>query len=126
MVYLIINWILSTLSLLMAAILLPGFRVLDFGSALIAAGTVGLISALLGLVLKHVTGVVSLVMSATFLVIVDAFAFRLSGLLVPGFAMFGFGPAFAGAALLLVLNLLLLRFVPIREESFDTEAVSRS
>ena len=126
MVYLIINWVLSTLCLLLAAVVLPGFRMLDFGSALIACGTVGLISALLGMVLKHVTGIAAVVMSATFLLVADAFLFRLSGLLVPGFAMLGFAPAFVGAALLLTLNLLLLRFVPVREEGFDSHAVSRS
>ena len=126
MVYLMLNWVVSALSLFLLSSLAPGFRVLEFQSALTAAGVVGLISAALGMLLKYTNGTVSLAMSALFLVVVDAFLFRVSGLLVPGFAMLGFVPAFAGAFLLLLINLVLLRVATPKTAAFDSELRSDS
>lgn len=118
MVYLIINWVLSAVSLLLVASVLPGFRILDLQAAILATGMVGLISALVGMLLKQVAGLITLAMSGAFLFLVDAFLFRLIALLVPGFAMQGMFPAFAGAAVLLGLNIVLLRVLP-HHEPFD-------
>ncbi len=124
--YLIINWVLSSASLLALATLLPGFRVTEFESAMIAAGIVGLISAALGTLLKHAVGRFSVSMSAVFLFIVDAFLFRVAALLVPGFAMRGFVPAVCGAVALLALNLFLLKYVAAHEEAFEPGPPIRS
>jgi putative membrane protein len=120
MVYFIINWVVSALSLFALSAVFPGFRVLDFGAALMATGIVGLVSASLGCVLKHVTGPLALATSSAFLFMLNTFLFRLSALLVPGFLMTGFLPALAGALLLLILNLVLLRFVSMRVEAFES------
>lgn len=122
MVYLIANWVLSVTVLLAVAGLLPDVSVAEFTSALIAAGMVGLISAGLGTLVKHATGVVSLVLSGSFLGIADAFLFRMSALMVPGFTMRGFAPAVAGAVVLVALNLVLLRVAPLRENPLDSES----
>ncbi len=119
MVYFILNWVSSVVGLLLVAALLPGFRITDFQSALIACGVVGLMSAGLGTLVKHATSSLTLAFFGSLLLIVDAFLFRLSALLVPGFAMLGFLPALAGATLLLVLNLALLR-VPLKEDPLDS------
>jgi hypothetical protein len=50
--------------------------------------------------------------------------FRVVALLVPGFAMLGFYPAFAGGLLLLLLNLALLRV--LRERGVAAESVMNS
>jgi putative membrane protein len=125
MVYLIINWVLSAVSLLLLSSVLPGFRILEVQSALLATGLVGLISALVGMLLKQVAGLVTQLMSGAFLFLVDAFLFRLMALLVPGFAMEGMYPAFIGAAALLGLNIALLRYLP-HEESFDVDLSTSS
>jgi putative membrane protein len=124
MVYLIINWVLSAASLLVLASILPGFRILEVQAAVLATGMVGLISALIGMLLKQVAGVVTLAMSGAFLFLVDAFLFRLIALLVPGFAMEGMYPAFAGALLLLGLNIALLRWLP-HHEPFDEDHLDK-
>jgi putative membrane protein len=124
MVYLIINWVLSAASLLVLASILPGFRILEVQAAILATGMVGLISALIGMLLKQVAGVVTLAMSGAFLFLVDAFLFRLIALLVPGFAMEGMYPAFAGALLLLGLNIALLRWLP-HHEPFDEDHLDK-
>lgn len=126
MVYLIINWVLSTMSLLGVAALVPGFRVTEFESELLAAGVVGLLSASLGLILKHVNRIVTAAMSGAFLFLMDALLFRMSALMVPGFAMSGFFPALAGAAVLLALNVVLLRILPAKAEGFDSGSLLSS
>lgn len=126
MVYLIINWVLSVVSLLVLAGLLPDVHVAEFASALIATGVVGLISAGFGTLLKHANGTVSLAVSGSFLVIADALLFRMSALMVPGFTMSGFTPAIAGAVVLLALNLVLLRVAPVRENPLDSGSWLRS
>jgi uncharacterized membrane protein YvlD (DUF360 family) len=125
MVYFILNWVASVVGLMLVAALLPGFRVTDFQSALIACGVVGLISAGLGTLVKHSTGPLTLAVTGALLLAADTCLFRLSALLVPGFAMLGFLPALAGAALLLGLNLALLR-VPLKEDPLDSESWLRS
>ena len=115
-VYFIINWVLSVLGLLFLAGVLPGVRIGEFESALIATGVVGLISAGLGELLKHASGALALTISGALLAFVDLVMFRTSALVVPGFAMTGFGPAIAGAVVLLALNLVLLRIGALRED----------
>lgn len=118
MVYLIINWILSVIGLLAVTFFVPGFRILDFGSALIAAGIVGLVSALIGLMLRH-AGLWALVLSVALLGVFNTFLFRLSGLLIPGFAMNGFVPAIAGAVALIVVNIVTLRYGAALRDDFN-------
>jgi putative membrane protein len=119
MVYFILNWVSSVVGLMLVAALLPGFRITDFQSALIACGVVGLMSAGLGTLVKHAASPLTIAIFGGLLLIADAFLFRVSALLVPGFTMLGFFPALAGAVLLLVLNLALLR-VPVKEDPLDS------
>ncbi len=121
MAYLTINWVLSALSLLGVAIFVPGFRITDYGSALIAAGSVGLVAAMLGALLKYISGVAGLLAWSALMLLVDLFLFRLSGLLIPGFAMRGFLPAFAGALALVAVSLLNLRWAHRIRAEFDWE-----
>jgi putative membrane protein len=124
-VYLIVNWVLSVVSLLLLAALYPGIHIMEFQSALIATGVVGLVSAGLGVLVKNATGPVFLGISAAFLGIADTILFRLSALLVPGFSMRGFVPAIAGAVVLLGLNLALMRVTLLRESPLDSESWMR-
>jgi len=50
----LIHWLLSGVALLIVAQVLPGIRVDGFGSALIAALVIGVVSATVGLILKIV------------------------------------------------------------------------
>lgn len=123
MVYLIINWVLSLIGLLAVTLFVPGFRVSDFASSIIATGIVGLVSALIGLSLRH-AGIIAQVFSLVLLGILNTFLFRLSGLLIPGFAMNGFVPAIAGAIVLAIVNIATLRYAASLHEDFDWEAQS--
>lgn len=123
MAYLIMNWVLGILALLGVTIFVPGFRVTETGSALIAAGTIGLAGALLSVPLRYARGVASSVIVGSLIFIVDLVLFRLSGLMIPGFAMAGFVPALSGAAALMAVNAIALRYAPSLGIDFDWEDV---
>ncbi len=125
MVYLIVNWVLSSIGLFALANTLPGFHISDQEAALIAAGVVGLMSGLMGTLLRYAGNVIGLAMSAAFLLTVDVFLVRVSGLLVPGFSMRGFGPAIMGALALLLLNLVLVRAARSKLGRLDSESLLR-
>ncbi len=119
MVYLIINWVLGILALLGVTIFVPGFRVTDIGSVLIAAGVIGLINATLSLVLNHLGSALSTAVWGALLLIFDTFLFRISGLMVPGFVMTGFAPAVSGGLVLMAVNALALRYAASVIERFE-------
>jgi putative membrane protein len=125
MVYLIISWVLSAMSLLGVTIFVPGFRVGDFASALIAAGIVGLFSSTLSIGLRHV-GVAGVAVLGPLLFIFDVFLFRISGLMIPGFAMTGFVPAISGAVALMVVHFVAMRYAASLREDFDWDAPAPS
>ena len=104
---LLLHWILSALVLLVVAHYVPGFRVSGFFVALIAAVVIGLVNGTVGLMVKVVTFPLSVVTFGIFLLIINAIMLKLAAALVPGFQIYGFMPAFWGALLLAVLNMVL-------------------
>jgi putative membrane protein len=107
MLYLAVSWVLSSASLLGVAYLAPGFRIGGLEAAMIAAGAVALVAAVLGTLFHEITGPVGMIVSGLILFLTISVVFRLSALLVPGFAMQGFAPAFAGAGVVFLVQALL-------------------
>jgi putative membrane protein len=109
---LLINWLISAVSLVIVAHVVKGFNVANFQSALIAGVVIGLVNSTLGLVLKILSfpailltlGIASLVINALMLMLSDYF--------VDGFSVDGFLPAFIGSILLSISNFVLRLFVP--------------
>jgi putative membrane protein len=102
---LIVNWLVSALSLVIVANVVPGFEISGFGTALIAAIAVGLVNATLGLFLKIITFPVTILTLGIFWIVINALMLKLASALVPGFAIRGFLPAFLGAIVLSLVNL---------------------
>jgi putative membrane protein len=113
MMTLIVNWLLSALSLVIVAHVIRGFEVSGFGTALIAALVVGLVNATIGLFLKIVTFPLTLVSLGVFWFLINAVMLKLAATLVPGFQIEGFLPAFFGAIVLSLVNVF-WRFVVTR------------
>jgi len=103
----LINWLLSAVSLLIVTRIVPGFVVKGFGTALIAAVVIGLVNATLGLVLKLLTLPLTILTLGIFWLIINALMLMLASALVPGFKVDGFLPAFLGAIVLSLVNMLL-------------------
>jgi len=86
----ILNWLLSALSLMIVANVVRGFEVTGFTAALIAAIVIGLVNATLGLFLKIVTFPLTLVSLGVFWFVINALMLKLASVFVPGFSIQGF------------------------------------
>ncbi len=105
---LLLNWLLSAISLLIVSHLVPGFHVRGFTAALIAAVVIGLVNATLGLFLKIITFPLSILTLGIFWLVINALMLMFaSALLSPDFVVRGFWPAFWGAIVLALINMLL-------------------
>ncbi len=112
MVYLFLNWMLGTAGLAVLAIILPGCRIDELRSALVAVAVVALVHAAVSTAFRSGTDEPVhpvLTLPAVLLALGDSLVFRVVALLVPGFAMHSLYPALAGGVLLLGLNLALPR-----------------
>jgi putative membrane protein len=107
MLNLILNWILSAVSLMIVAHVIRGFDVINFSTALLAALAIGLVNATLGLFLKILTFPITLISLGLFWFVINALMLRLVAAFVPGFTIQGFLPAFFGALVLSLVNLFL-------------------
>ena len=107
---LIVHWLLSALSLLLVAHIVPGIELRGFGTALVAAVVFGLVNATLGFILKILTLPLTIVTFGLFLFVINAVMLKLAAALVPGFAVEGFVPALLGAIILSAISFA-LRFL---------------
>jgi putative membrane protein len=110
----LIHWIISALLLLVVSNVVPGFIVRGFFPALLAALVMGLVNATLGLFLKILTFPLTILTFGVFLLVINALMLLFTSHFVPGFSVQGFKPAFWGALLLAVLQLLLRWLSPGR------------
>ena len=101
------HWVLSALAIILVAHLVPGFAVSGFGSALIAAVVIGLVNGTLGFFLKVVTFPLSILTLGIFVLVINAVMLKMAASIVPGFVVVGFAPAFWGALLLSILNMVI-------------------
>ena len=108
---LLINWLLSAASLLVVAYVVPGFEVRGFLVALLAAIVVGLVNSTLGALLKIVTFPLTVLTLGVFWLVINALMLELASWVVPGFEVHGFGPAFLGAVVLALVNLVFRKLV---------------
>lgn len=116
-VRLIVNWILSAIAVWVVAQIVPGVSVSGPMAALIAALAIGFVNATIGLLLKVLTFPLTLVTFGLFWLVINALMLKLAAALVPGFRVQGFLPAFIGAILLSVVNMVLKWLVfPEREQ----------
>src|SRR5262245_12838382 len=103
----LINWLLSAVSLIIVAHVISGFEVTSFTAALIAALVIGLINATLGLFLKIITFPLTLLTLGIFWLVINALMLEVAASIVPGFRIQGFLPAFLGGIVLSIVNLVL-------------------
>jgi putative membrane protein len=107
MLSILLNWFLSAVSLMIVAHVIRGFDVVSFGTALVAAIVIGLVNATVGLFLKIVTLPLTLVTLGVFWFVINALMLKLASAIVSGFTIQGFLPAFFGAIVLSLVNIVL-------------------
>jgi putative membrane protein len=102
----LLHWLLSAVTLLLVAHFVPGFHVDGLLAALIAVVVIGLVNATLGLILKLLTFPLTILSFGLFLLVINAAMLMLASRFAAGFRVDGFVPAFIGAALIFVLNMI--------------------
>ena len=107
MVTLLLHWLVSSLSLIVVAYLLPGIRLEGIGAALVAPIVIGLVNATVGFVLKILTLPLTVLTLGLFWLVINALMLQLAAYLVPGFFVAGFWWAFVGAILLSIVSMIL-------------------
>jgi putative membrane protein len=107
MLHLLVRLLLSAVSLLVVAYVVPGFHVDGFVSALIAAIVIGLVNMTVGLVVKVLTCPLTCLTFGLFSFVVNALMLMLASQFVDGFSIDGFFAALIGGILLAIVNAVL-------------------
>lgn len=105
----LINWLVSTLAIIVAAQLLPGVHVASFTSALVTAVVLGIINAIIKPILIILTLPINILTLGLFTFVINALLILLASKIVPGFTVDGFGWAFLFSILLSLINFFLHR-----------------
>jgi putative membrane protein len=108
---LLLHWLVSTVSLLIVAYIIPGIEVRDLITALIASVVIGLLNATVGFILKLITLPLSILTLGIFWFVINALMLQLASALVPGFIVHGFLAAFLGAIVLSFVSTILRHVV---------------
>ena len=108
---LLLHWLISAASLVIAAYFIPGIEIRGLGTALIAPIVIGLVNATLGFILKILTLPLTFLTLGLFWLVINALMLQLAAAIVPGFYVSGFWPAFFGAILLSLVSMVLRSLV---------------
>lgn len=105
MLSLLVTWLLSALSVMIMAFLMPGIHVSGFSGALIAAVAIGVVNALIKPLLQLITLPITFLTLGFFLLIVNAICLEIADWLAgTALEIDSFGWAFLGAILLAIVS----------------------
>jgi putative membrane protein len=106
LVGLLIQWLVVAGSLLLVSKVIPGFRIKDFKTALIAAVILGLLNIFLRPILQILALPITIVTLGAFYFVVNALVLKLAASLVKDFEIEGCLPALLGALIISILGAL--------------------
>lgn len=109
--YWLIHWLISAVALLIVANIVPGITVDSFGSAMLAAVVIGLVSATLGILLKLVLLPFIVLTLGVVYFLINGMMLMVASALVPGFRVQGLIAATIGSILLTIVDYLLSRLI---------------
>ena len=99
----IIHWIVSAVAILIAAYLIPGVEVTLLG-AIVLAVVLALINVFIKPIVSLLTLPLNIVTLGLFSLVVNALLVLLAAMIVPGFSVVGFWPAFFFAIVISLIN----------------------
>jgi putative membrane protein len=105
MAKLLVHLLVSALLLWLVSQIVPGIHIASFSYALLAALVLGLVNFLVRPILIIVTLPITILTLGLFLIVINALMLMLTGAIVPGFQVAGFGAALLGGVLLGLFNL---------------------
>jgi putative membrane protein len=107
LVHTVVYWLLGALALWLAARIIPGMQLRDFGSAMIATLIIAIVDWTIGPVLRFLTFPITFLTLGLFRLVVNALLLKLASMFSPGFRIDGFLAALLGALVLAILKALL-------------------
>lgn len=107
MTSILVNWLLSAITLVIVSQYIPGFHVASFTTALIVAVVLGIINAVIKPIITLLTLPINILTLGLFSFVVNAALLLLVSRLVAGFRIDTFASALLGAILLWLINLLI-------------------
>lgn len=108
----LINWLTTTVAILISAYLLPGVSVRSFGAALVTALVLGLINAFVRPILVILTLPLTILTLGLFIFVLNALLVLLTSAIVPGFSVQSFWWALLFSLVFSVVSFVLHRVVP--------------
>ena len=100
----LLTWILTAVSLVITAFLVPGLDISSFGAAAVAAIVLGLVNAVVKPILIIFTLPLTILTLGLFLLVVNAISLGIVGYFTPGFSVNGFFPAVIGSIVLSLVS----------------------
>jgi putative membrane protein len=113
---LLIRLVLSALTLLLVAAVVPGIHAAGFLSALVAALFLAIVNAFVRPVIVILTLPITIITLGLFLLVINAGMLLLVGHVVNGFTVHGWGAAIVGTILLWLAGIVINRFVPDEDQ----------
>ncbi len=108
----LVNWLITTVAVLIAAYLLPGVVVRNFFAGLLAALVLGLVNAILRPILVVLTLPITVLTLGLFIFVINALLVLLTSAIVPGFEVRSFGWALLFSLLFSIVSFILHRIIP--------------
>ncbi|HVP29225.1 MAG TPA: phage holin family protein [Myxococcota bacterium] len=107
MVQFFIHLLVSAALLLLVSRVVTGIHIDDWTSAILGALVLGFVNAIVRPIMLVLTLPFTILTFGLFLLVLNGLMLWLASAFVPGFRIDGFGPAFLGALLLSLLNMLI-------------------
>lgn len=101
----IVHWVVTAVAIGIAAYLIPGIEVTLLGAVVLAV-VLGIINAFLKPVINLLTLPLNVLTLGLFSLVVNALLIMLAGIIVPGFTVAGFWPAFFFAIVVALVSAL--------------------
>jgi putative membrane protein len=102
--HILIRWLLSSIIVLVTAMLLPGVHITNFLTALAVSAVLGILNAVLKPVLFILTLPISLITLGLFTLVINGFVIMLTAYIVPGFHVSNFWWAILFSIVVSVIN----------------------
>jgi putative membrane protein len=103
----IAHFLISGATLMVASHFVSGFKVESYGYAVVAAGVLSLVNAVIKPIMILLTLPLTIVTLGLFIFVVNALMLMLVGALTPGISVRGFGSAFIASLILTLCNVLI-------------------
>ena len=113
----ILRWLISAVSLLIVAYIVPGFHIDSLWAALMVAFILGLVNAVIRPIILLLTLPLTILSLGFFILVVNALMLLIASSIVKGFVISSFGAALWGAIVLWLVSLAMNTLLKTTQEA---------